>query len=143
MIKFEHTIFALPFAFIAALAAAQGLPPLRTMLWILVAMVGARTAAMTFNRLVDEPIDADNPRTRDRALPAGRVSRRGGLAAAGQRHRSSSASPRACWGPCPGGSRPWPWWSCWATPSASASPTGPTSCWASPWPARPWAPGSP
>jgi 4-hydroxybenzoate polyprenyltransferase len=75
MIKFEHTIFALPFAFIAVLAAAQGLPPLRTMLWILVAMVGARTAAMTFNRLVDEPIDAANPRTRDRALPAGRVSR--------------------------------------------------------------------
>jgi len=75
MIKFEHTIFALPFAFIAALTAAQGMPPLRTVLWILAAMVGARTAAMTFNRLVDEPIDAANPRTRDRALPAGRVSR--------------------------------------------------------------------
>jgi 4-hydroxybenzoate polyprenyltransferase len=75
MIKFEHTVFALPFAFIAALAAAQGLPPLRTVLWILAAMVGARTAAMTFNRLVDEPLDADNPRTRDRALPAGRVGR--------------------------------------------------------------------
>lgn len=75
MIKFEHTVFALPFAFIAALAAAQGLPPLRMILWILAAMVGARTAAMTFNRLVDEPLDADNPRTRNRALPAGRVSR--------------------------------------------------------------------
>jgi 4-hydroxybenzoate polyprenyltransferase len=75
MIKFEHTVFALPFALIGALAAAQGLPTLRTLLWIMVAMVGARTAAMTFNRLVDEPIDADNPRTLTRALPAGRVSR--------------------------------------------------------------------
>jgi 4-hydroxybenzoate polyprenyltransferase len=75
MIKFEHTIFALPFAFIAALTAAAGLPPLGTVLWILIAMVGARTAAMTFNRLVDEPLDAENPRTRERALPAGRVPR--------------------------------------------------------------------
>jgi 4-hydroxybenzoate polyprenyltransferase len=77
MIKFEHTIFALPFAFISAMAAAQGLPALRTIVWILVAMVGARTSAMTFNRLVDEPIDAENPRTNARALPAGRVSRFG------------------------------------------------------------------
>lgn len=75
MIKFEHTVFALPFAFLGALAGAQGLPPGRTVLWILAAMVGARTAAMTFNRIVDEPIDAANPRTRERALPAGRVSR--------------------------------------------------------------------
>lgn len=75
MIKFEHTVFALPFAFIGALIAAQGLPPLRTVLWIIAAMVGARTGAMTFNRLVDESIDAENPRTRERALPAGRVSR--------------------------------------------------------------------
>jgi 4-hydroxybenzoate polyprenyltransferase len=74
MIKFEHTVFALPFAFIAALAAAQGLPTLRTAGWILAAMVGARTAAMTFNRLVDASIDAANPRTAGRALPAGRVS---------------------------------------------------------------------
>ena len=75
MIKFEHTVFALPFAFLAALTAAQGIPPLRTILWILAAMVGARTAAMTFNRLVDEDVDADNPRTAMRALPAGRVPR--------------------------------------------------------------------
>jgi 4-hydroxybenzoate polyprenyltransferase len=75
MIKFEHTIFALPFACIAALAATQGLPSLPTSLWILAAMVGARTAAMTFNRLVDESMDAENPRTCERALPAGRVSR--------------------------------------------------------------------
>jgi len=75
MIKFEHTVFALPFALLGALCAAQGLPPLRTLLWILVAMVGARTAAMTYNRLADEDIDAENPRTSNRALPAGRVSR--------------------------------------------------------------------
>jgi 4-hydroxybenzoate polyprenyltransferase len=73
MIKFEHTVFALPFALLAAMAAAQGLPPLRTLIWILVAMVGARTAAMTFNRLVDADLDAENPRTASRAIPAGRV----------------------------------------------------------------------
>jgi len=75
MVKFEHTVFALPFAFLAALSAAQGIPPLHTLLWIIAAMVGARTAAMTFNRLVDEDIDAENPRTAMRALPAGRVPR--------------------------------------------------------------------
>lgn len=79
MIKFEHTVFALPFAFLGALGAAQGIPPLRTVLWILAAMVGARTAAMTFNRLVDEDVDAENPRTAGRALPAGRVSRIGAM----------------------------------------------------------------
>ena len=83
MIKFEHTVFALPFAFLGALGAAQGLPPLRIGLWILVAMVGARTAAMTFNRLVDEDLDAENPRTAGRALPAGRVSRIGAIALLG------------------------------------------------------------
>lgn len=80
MIKFEHTVFALPFALLGALGAAQGLPPLRTALWILAAMVGARTAAMTFNRLVDTDIDRENPRTASRALPAGRVSRGGAMA---------------------------------------------------------------
>ena len=80
MIKFEHTVFALPFALLGALAGAQGIPPLRVSLWILAAMVGARTAAMTFNRLVDADIDAENPRTATRALPAGRVSRAGALA---------------------------------------------------------------
>ncbi len=79
MIKFEHTVFALPFALLGALAGAQGIPPLRTSLWILAAMVGARTAAMTFNRLVDADVDAENPRTAARALPAGRVSRAGAL----------------------------------------------------------------
>ena len=75
MIKFEHTVFALPFAFLGALAGAQGMPSWEKILWILLAMVGARTAAMTFNRLADADIDADNPRTSLRAIPAGRVSR--------------------------------------------------------------------
>ena len=75
MIKFEHTVFALPFALLGALAGAQGIPPTRTLLWILAAMVGARTAAMTFNRLVDADVDAANPRTAQRAIPAGRVGR--------------------------------------------------------------------
>lgn len=75
MIKFEHTVFALPFALLGALAGAQGVPSTRTLLWILAAMVGARTAAMTFNRLVDADVDAENPRTAQRAIPAGRVGR--------------------------------------------------------------------
>lgn len=75
MIKIQHTIFALPFAFLAAVAAARGVPPLRTIVWIVVAMVGARSSAMAFNRLVDAKIDAENPRTRSRALPSGLVSR--------------------------------------------------------------------
>jgi 4-hydroxybenzoate polyprenyltransferase len=80
MIKFEHTVFALPFALLGALAAGRGLVPLDKVLWILVAMVGARTAAMTFNRIADQDIDGANPRTRTRALPAGRVSQAGALA---------------------------------------------------------------
>ena len=79
MIKFEHTVFALPFALLGALGAVRGLPPLEKVLWIILAMVAARTAAMTFNRLVDAEIDGENPRTRDRALPAGRVSRAGAM----------------------------------------------------------------
>jgi len=77
MIKFEHTVFALPFALLGGLATYRGTPPLEKVLWILAAMVGARTAAMTFNRLADEDLDAENPRTASRALPAGRVSRFG------------------------------------------------------------------
>jgi 4-hydroxybenzoate polyprenyltransferase len=75
MIKIEHTVFALPFAFIGAVLAKRGIPSLRTSLWILMAMVWARSAAMAFNRLVDEPFDAENPRTRSRALPRKLVSR--------------------------------------------------------------------
>jgi 4-hydroxybenzoate polyprenyltransferase len=74
MIKFEHTLFALPFAFLGMILAAAGWPSWWTVLWIVVAMVGARSAAMGFNRLVDRKIDAANPRTASRALPAGLVS---------------------------------------------------------------------
>lgn len=74
MIKIEHTLFALPFALLGAVAAARGVPSLRTLFWIAVAMVGARSAAMAFNRLVDRDVDAENPRTAMRALPAGDVS---------------------------------------------------------------------
>ena len=74
MIKFEHTIFALPFAFTAALMAANGLPSWRQIFWITAAMVGARSAAMGFNRWADRRIDTENPRTKMRALPLGLVS---------------------------------------------------------------------
>src|ERR1700689_126963 len=75
MIKWEHSIFALPFALTATLLAARGLPAWRTVLWILIAMVAARSAAMAFNRWADAEIDAANPRTRTRAIPAGLLSR--------------------------------------------------------------------
>src|SRR5260221_6969963 len=74
MIKFEHTLFALPFAFLSAVLAANGLPEWRQILWITVAMVGARSAAMTFNRIADRDIDAENPRTKNRELPIGKLS---------------------------------------------------------------------
>ena len=74
MIKIEHTLFALPFAFLGAVLAANGLPAFRQIFWIVVAMVGARSAAMAFNRLVDRDYDAANPRTAMRALPAGLLS---------------------------------------------------------------------
>jgi len=75
MIKFEHTIFALPFALIGALLAGRGIPAGKTMGWIVAAMVGARSAAMTFNRIVDVRYDRLNPRTERRALPAGTLSK--------------------------------------------------------------------
>ena len=71
MIKWEHSIFALPFALCGAMLAAGGLPSSHQLAWIVVAMVSARSAAMSFNRLVDVAIDAANPRTRTRALPTG------------------------------------------------------------------------
>jgi 4-hydroxybenzoate polyprenyltransferase len=70
-IKFEHTVFALPFAYVAMVLAAGGWPGARVVLWVTLAMVGARTLAMSVNRLVDRWIDARNPRTRGRHLPAG------------------------------------------------------------------------
>ena len=74
MIKIEHTLFALPFALLGALLAANGLPTLRQVLWIVVAMIGARSAAMAFNRIADRNFDARNPRTANRAIPAGLLS---------------------------------------------------------------------
>jgi 4-hydroxybenzoate polyprenyltransferase len=75
MIKFEHTVFALPFALLSAILASRGWPERSKLLWIVLAMVGARSAAMAFNRIVDWSIDSENPRTRMRALPAGQLSR--------------------------------------------------------------------
>lgn len=74
MIKIEHTLFALPFALLGAVLAANGLPTLRQLFWIAVAMVGARSTAMAFNRIVDREFDARNPRTSTRAIPAGVLS---------------------------------------------------------------------
>jgi len=75
MIKFEHTLFALPLAYVGALMAAKGWPGWHNALLILLAMGGARSAAMSFNRIVDLPFDKANPRTRNRELPSGRLSR--------------------------------------------------------------------
>ncbi|MBM7855895.1 4-hydroxybenzoate polyprenyltransferase [Desulfohalotomaculum tongense] len=74
MIKFEHTVFALPFAYIGAMLVGQKIPSGMELLWITLAMVGARTAAMSLNRIIDRHIDAQNPRTANRALPKGLLS---------------------------------------------------------------------
>jgi 4-hydroxybenzoate polyprenyltransferase len=74
MIKIEHTLFALPFAFLGAVLAARGIPTTWQILWITVAMVGARSTAMAFNRIADKSYDARNPRTKMRAIPAGALS---------------------------------------------------------------------
>ncbi|HUS12003.1 MAG TPA: UbiA-like polyprenyltransferase [Pyrinomonadaceae bacterium] len=74
MIKIEHTLFALPFAFLGAVLAANGLPSAKQLIWITAAMVGARSTAMAFNRIADRDYDARNPRTANRALPAGLLS---------------------------------------------------------------------
>jgi len=73
MIKWEHSVFALPFALCGAMLAAGGIPTVHQLVWIIVAMVAARSAAMAFNRLADASIDGANPRTRTRALPAGQL----------------------------------------------------------------------
>jgi 4-hydroxybenzoate polyprenyltransferase len=74
MIKWEHSVFALPFALCGAMLAANGFPAIHQLAWIIVAMVAARSAAMAFNRLADVSMDAANPRTRTRALPAKELS---------------------------------------------------------------------
>ncbi len=76
LIKIEHSVYALPFAYAGAFLAAAGLPSWHDLLWISVAMVGARSAAMALNRLIDAELDARNPRTAARELPAGRLGRR-------------------------------------------------------------------
>lgn len=73
MIKFKHTVFALPFALMGAFLAGRGLPDAIVFFWVILAMVGARTSAMGFNRIADRKFDAANPRTAQRALPAGEV----------------------------------------------------------------------
>jgi 4-hydroxybenzoate polyprenyltransferase len=75
LVKLEHTLFALPFAYVGAFLAAGGAPSAHDLVWITVAMVGARSLAMGLNRLVDAELDARNPRTASRELPAGRLSR--------------------------------------------------------------------
>jgi 4-hydroxybenzoate polyprenyltransferase len=75
LVKFSHTVFALPFAFMGAILAARGIPAPPTLLWIALAMVGARSGAMAMNRLADQEFDARNPRTRERALPKGLIRR--------------------------------------------------------------------
>ena len=76
LVKIEHSVYALPFAYAGAFLAAAGMPSWHDLLWITVAMVGARSAAMALNRLIDAEIDARNPRTAARELPAGRLGRR-------------------------------------------------------------------
>jgi len=76
MIKFKHSVFALPFALLGAFLAVRGIPLPQVFFWVIIAMIGARTAAMTFNRIADRRFDAANPRTKDRAIPAGAVSLR-------------------------------------------------------------------
>ena len=72
-IRFEHTVFALPFAYLGMILASDGLPTLAPFLWITVAMASARTLAMSANRIIDRRLDAQNPRTAARPLPAGRI----------------------------------------------------------------------
>jgi 4-hydroxybenzoate polyprenyltransferase len=75
LVRIEHTVFALPFAYVGAFLAADGWPGAENMVWVTVAMVGARTLAMALNRLVDAELDARNPRTASRELPTGALSR--------------------------------------------------------------------
>ena len=79
LVKFEHTIFALPFAYVGAFLAVDGVPSAHDLLWITLAMVGARSLAMALNRLIDARIDAANPRTAGRELPSGALTQAGVL----------------------------------------------------------------
>ena len=87
LVRFEHTVFALPYAYVGAILSVGGWPGIAALCWITVAMFGARSFAMAANRLVDAAIDARNPRTAGRELPAGRLAR-----AAGRRLRAGVAA---------------------------------------------------
>ena len=129
MIKFEHSIFALPFALVGAMLAVRGWPTWRQVLWLIVAMVGARSAAMTFNRIADRKLDALNPRTRMRALPAGRLTLR---FAVGFTVLSCGLLVLAALGTQPAGLQAFSAGdcaSCFSIPTPSASPCSRTSCW--------------
>lgn len=76
LVRFQHTVFALPFAFAGALLAKMAVPAAERLFWILIAMIGARSLAMALNRLIDAPIDALNPRTAEREIPAGKLTSR-------------------------------------------------------------------
>ncbi len=109
LVKLEHTVFALPFAYVGMLLAVGDVPAATDWLWVTVAMVGARTLAMGLNRLIDAEVDARNPRTATRELPAGTLSRAqvAGSVRAGIRRLSrspSSSSTHSC-----AGSGPFPW----------------------------------
>src|SRR5690348_17835288 len=75
LVKIEHTVFALPFAYVGAFLAVDAVPSAHDLVWVTLAMVGARSLAMALNRLIDAEIDARNPRTRAREIPAGLLSR--------------------------------------------------------------------
>ena len=146
MIKFEHSVFALPFALVGALLAARaggGLPTWRQILWIVVAMVGARSAAMTMNRIADLEYDRRNPRTANRALPAGELSV--GFAWAFTVAASAVLAIR-CVAIEPAFARTfarWRWRFCFSTRIPSGSLRGRISCWDFAWGFRRWRRGSP
>ena len=95
LVRFEHTVFALPYAYVGAILAVGGWPGISALGWITVAMFGARSFAMAVNRLVDAAIDARNPRTAGRELPAGRLGRGRSSPSRWPRCSSSSSASRS------------------------------------------------
>ena len=105
LVKFEHTVFALPFAYVGAFLALDGYPGTANLIWLTLAMIGARTLAMALNRLVDAELDARNPRTASREIPAGVLSGRRCGRCAPQRSRSTSWPPSSSSRSCAGSGR--------------------------------------
>ena len=105
LVKLEHTVFALPFAYVGMLLAVGEMPAGADWLWVTVAMVGARTLAMGLNRLIDAELDARNPRTASRELPAGALSRRRCRGSARWRSGSSSSPSSSSIRSCAGSGR--------------------------------------